>query len=167
MLKMIKPKVCVMNIENDEKEEDIVNKIKKQNPDLSQGDLSSKNRNRWRNLNAVIEVDSESLHIMLNSEYIKVGWVKCMVREYYDLRRCFNCQGYNHKANACKNKAACIKCGGEHGIKECVSSENKCINCTKYNTSLGMDSNCEHNANDKCCPVFLRKLKVLKEKIQY
>lgn len=93
--------------------------------------------------------------------------MKCYVREYFKVRRCFNCQGYNHKASDCKNKLACIKCGGEHDVMNCNSSEKKCTNCTKLNASLGMDNDCSHSANDKECSVFNRQIKVRKEKTEY
>lgn len=168
---MVKPKVCVMGIENDEEIEQIVCKIKKQNPELTDSKMevvkTYKNKNKWRNLNAVIELDSDSFHKILSMGKIKVGWVKCAIREFYDLKRCFKCQGYNHKASACKNKMACIKCSGEHDSKDCISSVIKCINCTKMNELFGLDTLCEHEATDKNCPVYIRKFRVLKERIQY
>lgn len=171
MPKMIKPKVCIMNIENDETENEIVDKIKKQNMELSNCDLklvnTFRNKNKWRNLNAVLEMDSDSFNKIMKLEKIKVGWVKCFVREYFNLRRCFKCQGFNHKASVCKNKVACSKCGGEHSIKDCKIDQVKCVNCCKMNINLGMNVECDHEASDKCCPVFLRKLKVFKERILY
>lgn len=74
---MTKPKICVMSLENDENLEEIVVKIQKQNPKLSNSELkiikSFRNKNRWRNLNIVMEVDSESFKKIIEMDVVKVG----------------------------------------------------------------------------------------------
>jgi len=45
------------------------------------------------------------------------------------IKQCFNCQAYGHKADICKKKPKCGKCAQEHETRNCTSEEVKCVNC--------------------------------------
>ena len=45
------------------------------------------------------------------------------------LRQCFKCQAYGHKASVCTRKARCGKCTQEHETRECQSEAMQCVNC--------------------------------------
>ena len=45
------------------------------------------------------------------------------------IKQCFNCQAYGHKADTCKKKTVCGKCAEEHETRKCTSEEMKCANC--------------------------------------
>ena len=45
------------------------------------------------------------------------------------LKQCFKCQAYGHKANVYIRKVKCGKCAQEHETRECQSEEMACINC--------------------------------------
>ena len=46
------------------------------------------------------------------------------------LKQCFNCQGYRHKAVVCTRKARCGRCSEEHQTKECKDPATlKCALC--------------------------------------
>jgi len=45
------------------------------------------------------------------------------------IKQCFNCQGYGHKADICTKKVRCGKCGQNHETKRCVSEELQCTHC--------------------------------------
>jgi len=45
------------------------------------------------------------------------------------IKQCFNCQAYGHKADICKKKPVCGKCAQEHETRSCASEETKCANC--------------------------------------
>jgi hypothetical protein len=45
------------------------------------------------------------------------------------IKQCFNCQAYGHKADTCIKKAICGKCAQEHETRKCASEEMKCANC--------------------------------------
>ena len=57
------------------------------------------------------------------------------------IRQCFNCQGYGHKADVCKKKPKCGKCAQEHETKQCKTEVVQCANC-----------NAAHTAWDRECP---------------
>ena len=48
---------------------------------------------------------------------------------------CFNCQRFGHKADACKGKQRCAKCGGPHRAENCDSGIKKCPNCPGSHSS--------------------------------
>ena len=45
------------------------------------------------------------------------------------IKQCFKCQAYGHKASVCTKKARCGKCAHEHETKECQSETTLCANC--------------------------------------
>ena len=45
------------------------------------------------------------------------------------IRQCFKCQGYGHRASTCTRKTACGKCAQEHETKNCESETTKCAQC--------------------------------------
>lgn len=51
------------------------------------------------------------------------------------IRQCFNCQVYGHKADVCKKKPVCGKCAQEHETRNCVSEELRCTNCKGVHTA--------------------------------
>ena len=45
------------------------------------------------------------------------------------IKQCFKCQGYGHKASVCTRKVRCGKCVQEHETRECQSETMQCANC--------------------------------------
>ncbi|TMC16343.1 MAG: hypothetical protein E6J34_20215 [Chloroflexi bacterium] len=45
------------------------------------------------------------------------------------LKLCYNCQEYGHKANICKKKTVCGNCAQGHETRSCPNDELKCANC--------------------------------------
>ena len=45
------------------------------------------------------------------------------------LRQCFKCQAYGHKASVCTRTSRCGKCTQEHETMECQSETMQCVNC--------------------------------------
>lgn len=45
------------------------------------------------------------------------------------IKQCFNCQGYGHKANTCTKEARCGKCGKNHETKLCDNEALQCVHC--------------------------------------
>ena len=48
----------------------------------------------------------------------------------HQIRQCFRCQGYGHKAVTCTRELACGRCAQEHETKSCTQEENKCSHCS-------------------------------------
>lgn len=68
----------------------------------------------------------------------------CVRMEPYKFkeRRCHRCQGFGHLAWACREKARCGHCAGEHELRHCPPGvRNRCLDCTG-----------EHPTNDRSCP---------------
>jgi len=50
----------------------------------------------------------------------------------HQIRQCFKCQTYGHKAETCTRKAACGRCAEAHDTRKCTQPEGekaKCIHC--------------------------------------
>lgn len=45
------------------------------------------------------------------------------------IKQCFNCQGYGHKADTCTRVVKCGKCAQSHETKKCSSSLLQCTHC--------------------------------------
>jgi hypothetical protein len=45
------------------------------------------------------------------------------------IKQCFKCQAYGHKAEVCTRKTRCGKCAQEHETRDCNNEELKCANC--------------------------------------
>ena len=45
------------------------------------------------------------------------------------IKQCFNCQAYGHKADTCKKKPVCGKCAQDHETRDCGNEQVKCANC--------------------------------------
>lgn len=96
-----------------------------------------------------------------------IGWERFPVYEDISIPRCFNCQGFYHKSNQCKNRAVCLKCSGNHQSKDCQNNILKCINCEEANIKLRKTYDTTHQANDQECPSIQHHMKLLKAKINY
>ena len=75
------------------------------------------------------------------------------------IKQCYKCQGYGHRAMVCTRPAKCGKCAGEHETRQCSSEEHKqqCAQCKG-----------EHPAWHNECPERQKeqqRLKALKDTI--
>jgi len=62
------------------------------------------------------------------------------------IRQCFRCQGYGHKAESCTRKITCGWCAQEHETKSCTGKASKCTHCNE-----------EHPAWHHECPKRLKE----------
>jgi hypothetical protein len=122
---------------------------------------------RTDRFNAIIEVGGKNFDQIMKMERMNVGWDRCRFFENMNVRRCFNCKGYNHKADDCKNKKACAKCAEDHDTKDCKNATEKCINCILANKNLNLNLNVNHCAWSKLCKVYKRRENDKKRKINY
>ena len=61
---------------------------------------------------------------------------------------CYKCQGFGHKAEKCEKDQVCVKCTGNHLVKDCVKlkEDYRCKNC-------GLN----HVSWTKNCPKMIQK----------
>lgn len=61
---------------------------------------------------------------------------------HFKERRCYRCQGFGHLAWACREKARCGHCAGEHELRHCPpGARARCLDCAG-----------DHPTNDRSCP---------------
>ena len=48
----------------------------------------------------------------------------------HQIKQCFKCQGYGHKADSCTRKTTCGHCAQEHETRTCTQEVNKCTHCS-------------------------------------
>lgn len=146
------------NKENDE----IVRKVIRQNDihhENSDFKLKIVRRSNVFNsrFNVICEVDTTTYNVFIAKGKLNIGWNRCPVYSEYGILRCFNCYRYGHLSKECKDKMTCPKCTGEHELKNCTSTDNKCINCVSSNRKYGLNLDSEHMAWDaKNCEVYKR-----------
>lgn len=97
---------------------------------------------------------------------LNIGWERCRIFDGTYIMQCFNCQGYNHKANECRSETICFKCHCNHKSKECTKEiVKKCINCNKENKRLNLSLDENHETISKECPVYINKLNLKKKRL--
>lgn len=118
---------------------------------------------------AYAELNGESYRRILANRKINVGWDRCYVFDAVDITRCYKCSGFNHKAKECRNNLTCPKCGKSHTEDECTLEENsaECQNCKNVAHKLKLKIDCKHHSLSRECPTYLRKLELLKNKIDF
>jgi hypothetical protein len=93
--------------------------------------------------------------VKLTEEGIRIGYKHHQGVKYApqtQIKRCFKCQDFGHKAMGCTRPTKCSKCGGDHDTRECVSTESKCANCGDAN----------HRAWHRECPRQQKELERLR-----
>jgi hypothetical protein len=66
------------------------------------------------------------------NEYIRIQGRIFQTRRYSpqdQIRQCFRCHGYGHKAEVCKKEHRCGNCAEPHDTRMCERETVKCINC--------------------------------------
>jgi hypothetical protein len=113
----------------------------------------------------IATVRLSSTHAMnLLQAGIKIGWVRCRVREKVWPTHCFRCWRFGHVAAKCNSEVDrskdCRKCGGRnHKAADC-DKEEVCALCTED----GRSGENKHRAGSTRCPIFRDALKAATNK---
>lgn len=158
---MRNPKIRVVNMCEKRSEMNIIDCIRKQNELIKDADMKVLhvfNVKSNETYGAIIEVDAPSFDVLMKEKKVFIGTDVCNITESLSVLRCFKCCGYNHKSYECRNNKACLRCGGEHIMKECKAKQNVCINCkiTAEKRNVNIDWN--HPAWSKQCTVLRKYL---------
>lgn len=169
------PKVKIIGVEEEyieETNEVILEALKEQNKldisDKTTFEVYSKYKQKNKKNSGVIilTVDPPLKNKMLELQKLNIGWRSCIVQEYFQIIRCFNCARYGHFASKCENNLTCFKCGGNHKTESCTEKSLKCINCSDANNKLNKTLNTNHPATDHKCPCYQRILNIEIRKIK-
>lgn len=165
------PRVRVSNIASDIPNESIVAELKEHNEHIKDIEMKlitvipRKVRSTESN-DAIFEVSSKSFNELMEISVLNLPWRECQVSEHLDVKRCYKCCGFFHKSTECKLNQKCSNCSGPHKHSECKSKKKCCPNCKHINEKFKLKQDTNHHAWDKNCPVFLRKLSSVKNKIE-
>lgn len=161
MPKMRNPKIRVTNMSEKYSEMNIIECMKKQNELIKDADMKVLHVFYVKyneTYGAIIEVDGKSFDVLMKENKVSIGTDVCNVTESLSVLRCFKCCGYNHKSYECRNNKACLRCGGEHILKECKAKQNVCINCKVVAERRNLNIDWNHPAWSRECTVLRRNL---------
>lgn len=170
MQKIRNPKVRITNMSRKLSGDEIIECMKRDNEFLKEADMKVlyvydiKNTESY---GTIMEVDPKTFKQLMKEGNVAIGMNKCNVTECLNVLRCYKCCSYNHKANVCLHKIACLRCGGEHLMKDCRSKSSKCINCKVISEKLKLNLNINHPAWSRECSVLIRKRERAKRFINY
>lgn len=171
--KLRAPKVRIYGFSEKYDKEELIDSLQAQNDFLGTDStymevlyISVKPNNAGRYC-AIVETDGASYNELLLRGVVNIGWDRCRVFDAVDIRRCYKCLGFMHKANECKNEKACSKCGANHDASKCTSDELKCINCVKAVEKFKVKLDVHHDAWSTECPVFKRKLELERSRTDF
>lgn len=164
------PKIRVTNMSKKLEGEEIIESIKNRNELMKEAKVKVVHVFEVKfneTYEAIVEVDPKTFDVLMKEKTIAIGTDICDVTESLTVLRCYKCCGYNHKSNTCKNKKACLRCGGEHVVKECKATKNECINCKVAAEKFNIEINCSHPAWSKSCTVLQRNVEKGRQRIDY
>lgn len=168
--KQLKPRIKIVGLTENLSEEEVLNYITKQNTFIGPNSLEviqvKENRQKTEYI-VVAEVDGNCYNMCMQNKRINIKWDRCRVYDYINIRRCFNCSGYNHLANYCKNRMACSKCAEEHTLKECNNQEEKCRNCIMANDRVNLGLDICHPSWSQDCETYKRKVNAKMKLLDY
>ncbi|GFW15813.1 gag-like protein [Trichonephila clavipes] len=164
------PAIIVKNVPNKVNNEDLLKVITEQNPEIVVDDESIRQcRVRFtlktfqHTRHVVIETHPTVRKSLLRQTRLKIIWSACDVDDFLITNRCFNCLGYNHRADECNNALACFHCSGEHKGQDCPNRDAAaCTNCICFNhktKNIHKKVNVNHKPFSECCPchIFMKK----------
>ncbi|CAG9767510.1 unnamed protein product [Ceutorhynchus assimilis] len=168
--KMIKPKIKIPGYEGIKSEKEVEESIRKQNTWIKDADyikVTYLRKKKNESSTILAECSSDFFHKCMIHKKINVEWNRCPIYEDLSVTRCFNCQEFYHKKQACDRKKVCDFCAEEHEEQECRKVNLKCNNCMQANQKFKTNYAITHASSNPECPSYIYHLEKLKNKIDY
>ncbi|GFY39833.1 uncharacterized protein TNIN_453141 [Trichonephila inaurata madagascariensis] len=120
--------------------EDLLKVISEQTPEIVVADESIRQyrvhftlKTFQHTRHVVIETHPMVRKSILQQTRLKINWSACDVDDFLIINRCFNCLGYNRRADKCNKPTVCFHCSGE----DCSNRDAvACINCISFNHKI-------------------------------
>lgn len=129
--------------------------IIKQNTDLFSSISDCKIIKQWPTkknpqiLQAILQLNVLDYTRVIKNDYLFIGSNVCKVYKVIEILRCFQCNGFNHSKNNCKNQLSCPVCSKSHNLDNCPSgSQHQCVNCLSIKLKQKVDINTNHTVWD-------------------
>ncbi|KAH7638738.1 hypothetical protein HUG17_2771 [Dermatophagoides farinae] len=118
--------------------------------------------------NFAIRVNPKLRDIIVDKMHNKIiiDYQTTHIEDMTPVMQCYKCYGYNHKISECQvPDQMCLHCGDFHSFNQCTrkSSPAVCLNCIRSNITNATS----HNSVNRECPVHIRLLSRVINKIQY
>lgn len=168
------PKIRVVGMNEKYSEDDLVNYVKFQNKYLVSDKFQCKMieikplKKRADIFQAVLQIDVQSYNKIMSAGKGKlfVAYDICDVYDVINVKRCFNCSGFSHFSNQCRDQHPCCpRCAEHHTVKDCKADLLKCINCIRSNNTKKTTLNISHAAWDSACPCYISKVNEFKSSL--
>lgn len=175
-----KPRVKIIGIEQYEGDDETIQYLCVQNPNVIKSRDSLKiihtNTVKRKNdagqehvyTNVVLQTDYDTFVRIQQAKRLLVNWSVCRVYEHIDPQRCFKCNKYGHLTEKCNSDHfVCPKCSKNHKISECQSQAVTCANCVSKNLKNSLKLPTDHFTWSHKCPLLQQRIKSKKKFVDY
>lgn len=95
---------------------------------------------------------------LLRNRHVFVNGRKYMVMHHSATKQCYHCLELDHVQHSCSNEQKCVKCGGNHPLRECAAHKYNCYNCSVANQRDRTQTNTNHKATDSQYPAICHQM---------
>ena len=91
-----------------------------------------------------LEKMNEETHIVEGMDYVPERY-----NTQHQIKQCFKCQAYGHKAETCTRTTTCGRCAEEHETRACTAEASKCTHCNGDHPAWHYDCPRRHKEHEK------------------
>lgn len=138
----VQPSYVITNVSHDFTLEDIKQELAKTNsmPAKEISRIVSRATNQPTKLIRVFTTNPEhALSAVKHGVYLGFQRHRCEEsNKKPNVQQCFKCQGFGHMAKNCEQNVKCLRCSGNHTLKECTTPKDNpiCANCGEQHASV-------------------------------
>jgi len=159
-LKTRKSTVIIQDLDETVTQEEVAAAISAAVNDLEQTEVGQIRKGPGGTCSVSVQLPQRKASELCKLKRVKIGWLRCRVKEKIYLTRCYNCHSLEHLGKDCKeNKNTarqCYKCCKEgHLAKDCKNDPH-CLSCNTEG----------HRADSMACPTYRAKVEALRKSRQ-